>query len=93
MRGPFPDLHKAILIFEIQIAGAKYILPLQDFQKEYSKFRLQANCRGVHSTDLHTAILIFEIQIAGAKHCSSLPDFLNFKINIIGADNFFKCTL
>ena len=41
MRGPFPDLHRAISIFQIQFAGAVMRGPFPDLQTAISIFKIQ----------------------------------------------------
>ena len=73
MRGPFPDLHRAISIFEIQFAGAQ---PLPDIQKEIFEIQLAGEQLKGPFPDLHIQFAgavttfrypkgIFEIQLAG----------------------------
>ena len=41
MRGPFPDLHRAISIFKIQFAGAVMRGPFPDLHTAISIFKIQ----------------------------------------------------
>ena len=84
MRGPFPDLHmhRAILIFEIQFAGATTTntsrYPKRNFPN--SAWRLTV-ARSI--PDLHRAVSIFEIQFAGATTTSRYPKGI-FEIQLAG---------
>ena len=99
MRGPFPDLHRAVSIFEIQFAGATTTsrYPKRNFrnsacrkfsieQFRFSKFSLQV-LQLQTLPDIQKGI--FEIQLGGKLLRSPFPDLHRaisiFKIQFAGA--------
>jgi len=80
LRGPFPDLHRAVSIFEIQFAGAT---TTSRYPKGIFEIQLTGLLFRGPFPDLHTAISIFEIQFAGATTTSRYPKGI-FEIQIAG---------